>query len=242
MIEARPTDDGTYTLFDETSGECFHSHKGALTESEHVFINAGQIQQRLETARENHSTLRIIEMGLGTGLNYLLSARAAQAIGVKLEYHAVEINLLDCDTVASLQYHTLPGLVELSKEYQALMQPCQALPSGQHSLATSTGLLTLHLGDAMEIELPEDYFSLCYFDAFSPNTAPHLWRRSQLQKFYRALEPNGLWLSYCARGSVRRDLMDCGFSVEKLIGPPGKREMLRATKPHKALPRSKVLT
>lgn len=232
MPEPRLSNDGSYTLYDETTGECFHSHKGALTESEHVFIAAGQLQQRLQDAKANNTSLRIVEMGLGTGLNYLLSARAAQAAAVTLEYHALEIKMLDTDTLSSLQYDTIPGLAVLCAEYLSLMQACQDLPPGVHVLNTSTGCLHVHLGDAQEAQLPTDYFSLCYFDAFSPGSAPSLWQQSQLQKFYASLQVDGAWLSYCAQGAVRRDLIACGFAVERLPGPPGKREMLRATRRH----------
>lgn len=231
MNNIRRTGDGSYTLFDVTSGECFHSHKGALAESEHVFLNASELQQRLQIAQANGGSVRIIEMGLGTGLNYLLSARAAQAAGVPLEYHALETNLLGTSVLASLNYRNIPGLDELSAEYIALMEGQQALPDGIHHYNTCTGSLYLHVGDALHSDLPSEYFTLCFFDAFSPNSAPALWQQPQLQKFYNALQHGGTWVSYCVRGSVRRDLIRCGFAVEKLPGPPGKREMLRATRP-----------
>lgn len=228
--EVRHTGDGSNTLFDAASGECFHSHKGALAESLHVFVVGGQLRERLQLAQQQNKPLTLLEMGLGTGLNYLLSARVATELGAKLDYHALEINLLGRETLEGLAFETIPGLESIWSEYLELMDQCQSLQPGTHQLSTSAGSLTLHLGDATQKDLPEQYFSLCYFDAFSPGSAPELWQPDQLRRFHQTLEIGGAWVTYCARGAVRRDLVTCGFEVERLIGPPGKREMLRATR------------
>ena len=228
--EVRHTGDGSNTLFDTASGECFHSHKGALAESQHVFIVGGELRTKLQQAQQQNKPLTILEMGLGTGLNYLLSVQAATEIGAKLDYHALEINLLGREALEGLRFETIPGLGCIWTEYLALMDQCLSLPTGIHRLSTSTGSLTLRLGDAAQTELPDQYFSLCYFDAFSPQSAPELWQPEQLRRFHQTLNIGGTWVTYCARGAVRRDLVTCGFEVERLIGPPGKREMLRATR------------
>ncbi len=231
MAERRQTADGSYTLYDEISGECFHSHKGALTESEHVFLGAGQLADKLQLAAQQNRPLHLLEMGLGTGLNYLLSARAARAAGTVLHYHALESVLLAHESLKALHYQDLDDMSTVAEEYFRLIQHWQSLPPGIHTQHTCSGTLTLHLGDARECILPQGYFDLCYFDAFSPATAPELWHIDELEKYYNRLRPGACWVSYCAQGAVRRSLQNCGFQVERLPGPPGKREMLRATRP-----------
>lgn len=227
----RRSEDGSNTLYDAASGECYHSHKGALTESQHVFVDAGQLHARLRQARDAGAPLSVLEMGFGTGLNYLLSARAALECGAALDYHALELNPLPGAALEQLGYAELLDCAALVVSIQMLLQRARRDGHGAHAIDTPAGRLTLHHGDALSTPLPAQQFSLCYFDAFSPGSAPALWRREQLAKFYAALRPGGQWLSYCARGAVRRDLQACGFAVERLPGPPGKREMLRATRP-----------
>jgi tRNA U34 5-methylaminomethyl-2-thiouridine-forming methyltransferase MnmC len=82
-----------------------------------------------------------------------------------------------------------------------------------------------------DVELKGDEFDIVYFDAFAPNKQPEMWEQQVLEKMYRALKPNGLFLTYCAKGQVKRDLRAIGFEVETLDGPPGKKEMIRAVKP-----------
>ncbi len=230
MAEARLTGDGSYTLFHPQSGECFHSHKGALTESEYVFIWASKLDERLAQAKAQEQALTVLEMGLGTGLNYLLTARAALAAGVPLEYHALEIALLQPAALELLHYELIPDLAPLLIEFSAQLACWQGLSPGLHRTDTQAGSLKLYLGDAREVVLPERYFELCYFDAFSPASAPELWQQAQLQRYFDCLRPGGSWVSYCAQGAVRRSLLACDFDVDRLLGPPGKREMLRANR------------
>ncbi len=232
MIEAQLTGDGSYTLYDADSDECYHSHKGALTESEFVFVAASGLRKRLLEAKSEGHALVIIEMGLGTGLNYLLSARLAYQLGVELQYHALENNLLKRSSIEHLKFNEIPGMSDVYKDYLKLDIHAQQLPQGHHGFSTITGQLHLHHGDALQCALPVDHFELCFYDAFSPKTVPALWQRAQLQKFYDCLKPGGSWVSYCASGAVRRNLVNCGFLVDRLPGPPGKREMLRANKPN----------
>ncbi|MGB0866182.1 MAG: tRNA (5-methylaminomethyl-2-thiouridine)(34)-methyltransferase MnmD [Granulosicoccaceae bacterium] len=226
----RQTDDGSNTLFDADSGECFHSHKGALTESLHVFIEAGDLRHKMQQAVDAQRDLNVVEMGLGTGLNYLLSAQLALETGCQLHYHALELTPVAADTLVQLDYAALLNQPQLLQEFSDIVEQCQRRDQGCHRWDTRAGSLTIELGDALRTGLPDQSFDLCYFDAFSPTSAPEMWQREQLQKFHDALQIGGVWVSYCARGAVRRDLIACGFAVERLPGPPGKREMLRATR------------
>jgi len=233
--ETRITGDGSYTLFDPDSDQCFHSHHGALAEAEHVFIQASRLSEKLLEAKSAGEPLKIIEMGLGTGLNFLLSAREAERHGAEIEYHALELNLLPPATLQELHYSAIDGLSALAPEYIRLISTLDntlsnTAAASTYQLRTSVGNLHIHHGDALSVELPDSYFNLCYFDAFSPISAPTLWNIDQLKRFHDTLAIGGSWLSYCARGAVRRDLESCGFAVDRLPGPPRKREMLRATR------------
>ena len=73
-------------------------------------------------------------------------------------------------------------------------------------------------------------FHLIYFDAFAPNAQPELWAKEIFEKMYSLLQPNGILVTYCSKGDVRRAMQAAGFKVEKLPGPKGKREMIRAIK------------
>ena len=75
-----------------------------------------------------------------------------------------------------------------------------------------------------------DCFNLVYFDAFGAEHQPELWTVTVFKKMYDALKINGILVTYSAKGSVRRAMQEVGFTVERLKGPPGKREMLRAVK------------
>lgn len=51
-----------------------------------------------------------------------------------------------------------------------------------------------------------------------------------INNLYHNLKKGGILVTYCAKGEFKRNLESCGFTVETLPGPPGKREMVRAVK------------
>jgi tRNA U34 5-methylaminomethyl-2-thiouridine-forming methyltransferase MnmC len=215
------TDDGSATLHSEVFGETYHSRRGARTESEHVFLRNG-LYAWLEKHPEYGSPC-ILEAGFGTGLNALLTLLAADQLGIEIEYTGYEAYPLDLQTAAGLDY---PALLGASADDFMAMHRCA---EGQaHRLAP----FFLFEKRCARFELLDEAerYDVVYFDAFAPGTQPELWSPDALGRMFRALRPGGVWVSYCAKGEVRRTLQSVGFRAERLPGPPGKREMLRGWK------------
>ncbi len=213
------TDDGSRTLYSERYGESFHSHKGALTESKHVFLQGTGVVARLE---RRHPT-NLLEVGFGTGLNFFLTADIALKHGTELRYVALERDLLSAEAFASLGYGAHLERPEVLEHFLVWRRS----ETGQFKFEGVS--LELLLGEATRQPFPENYFHAVYQDAFSPATNPELWSEVFLDRLHKALTRDGVLSTYCVKGAVRRRMQALGFEVEKRAGPPGgKREMLVA--------------
>ena len=212
-MEIRKTDDGSFTLWSEQYKETYHSTFGAATESTHVFIEAG-----LKQWTEN--TVSIFEMGFGTGLNALLTYKETLGKSLRVHYHAVELFPVSLDIIKKIE--TAPYLTDTFLRMHEAEWNKEIQISEQFTLKK----ISSNLNEWQ----PEAVYNLVYFDAFSPETQPELWTLQVFEKMYKMLSPNGILTTYCAKGSVRRNMIAAGFKVERLPGPPGKREILRAVK------------
>lgn len=213
------TGDGTHTLKLRRADEHYHSTHGALQESQHVFIlNGAALFQQ-----EEH--LRILEVGFGTGANALLTALWAEQVGMAVQYVGLEKYPLDGEIIRSLNYGQKLG--------DRAQDTFSALHDSSWDLKQAiTAFFELEKRKAdVNTLIEEALFHLIYYDAFGPRTQPEMWVPEVFGRMLRALLPGGKLVTYCAKGQVRRDLQAVGFEVERLPGPPGKREMLRATKP-----------
>lgn len=225
MTETTPqlalTEDGSPTLFAPTVGEHYHSTHGALQESLHIFIRLG-LRHRCEAGVKPERPLRLFEVGLGTGLNTLLTATEAERLSVPIHYYSVERYPLTPEVYGQLAFAGLDT---------SLLQAIHTAPWGED--VPLTPYFTLHKlqGDLTELRLPHT-LDLIYFDAFSPESQPELWEEGIFQSLFDATEAGAVLTTYCAKGVVRRRLQAVGFFVERLPGPPGKREVLRATHLH----------
>ena len=217
-MKLEQTADGSYTLYVPELDEHYHSVKGALTESQHIFIDMGL----------KHSTVplpRILEIGLGTGLNCFLTLLTAEETERHIHYTGIERYPLDMETISKLDY---PNLIHKGHEtdYFAIHQ------TPWEKDVELSPWFTLHKleGDFTCYTFDKGY-DIIYFDAFAPEKQPEMWEQSLFDKLYHALNEGGILTTYCAKGVVRRMLQTAGFKVERLPGPPGgKREILRATK------------
>lgn len=214
------TQDGSHSIYSRQFGVTYHSKYGAIQESRHVFIEAGLFYKVL-TQKE----IAVLEIGLGTGLNALLTYIESQRRQLQIRYEAVEAFPL---TPAQARQLNHPALLEGGAFREQFLAIHEA-PWGKRTTLASSFELTKRLGHFEEIEFPPE-FDVVYFDAFAPNAQPELWELSTLRKAYEALVPGGVFVTYCAKGAVKRRLKTLGFEVEKLQGPPGKREMTRAIK------------
>ncbi len=218
-IVIEETADGSPTLYREDIDEHYHSVKGALAESRHVYLDLGW-----RKAAENSSPVRVFEVGFGSGLNAAITAAAAVESKIATEYYAVELYPLPQDTIKLIS----KGIdKEYSEEFEGVNQVPWEIATEINPYFT---LLKLE-ADLLALKLPSDIDAV-YFDAFAPEKQPEMWDEMIFRKLYEAMSPGGVLTTYCAKGSIRRMLQQIGFLTERLPGPPGgKREILRATKP-----------
>lgn len=217
-LNLEKTDDGSYTLYVPHLDEHYHSVKGALTESRHIFVDMGL----------RHSDVtepRILEIGLGTGLNCFLTFLAAEETDKKIHYTGIERYPLNEETLRKLDYPTIINQGH-ETDYYAIHQA----PWGRD--VELSPRFTLHKIEGDFTSYPFDgKYDIIYFDAFAPEKQPEMWEQSLFDMLYNVLNEGGILTTYCAKGVVRRMLQSAGFTVERLPGPPGgKREILRATR------------
>ena len=218
-IEIIVTGDGSHTLRNTTLQETYHSIHGAIQESNHVFIQHGLFEYE---TRNPGKPLRILEVGFGTGLNALLTLDYTLKHDVSIYYESWEKFPLDEKIISQLNYRGFSGD---KKTFEIIHQ------ADWNQAMTILPGFTLHKRQQDILCDPvEGNFDLIYYDAFAPTKQPELWTMDALQKITAALTPGGFWVTYCAKGQMKRDLVALGLKVESLPGPPGKKEMTRATK------------
>jgi len=212
------TEDGSTTLFIPELNEHYHSIHGAVQESMHIFIREGYEQIRNFPAC-------IFEAGFGTGLNAFLTFLVSEKEGRSIHYSAIEKYPLEDHLVRLLNYpeKTDPAKAEV---FQAIHNA----PWGQDIRISEHFTLHKIKGDLREVQLLDTTYDLVYFDAFGPAVQPELWTEEIFRMIYRSMKEDSFLVTYSVKGSVTRALKAAGFSLEKLPGPPGKREMTRATK------------
>lgn len=212
------TADGSHTLFVPSLDEHYHSVNGAIQESRHVFIEAGWKQVCKEL-------VQLLEIGFGTGLNAFLTLLEAEASGKKVTYYTVERYPLEEELTGLLNY---PDVLAPGRDswFRALHLAPWDTP------VPVTPCFTLHkiAGDSNACPLPSG-LDLIYFDAFAPDKQPGIWNPEIFARLYRHTAAGGILTTYCAKGAVRRMMQAAGYVVERIPGPAGKREMLRARKP-----------
>ncbi len=221
------TADGSHSLYVKDLDEHYHSIHGAIQEAQHVFIKTG-IQYLVS---QNYSTISILEIGFGTGLNALLSFLEAEKLNVKLDYTSLEAFPLDTMIVSQLNYVKLISKIENkneSKLEKAFLDIHKAEWEKKIELSNNFSLQKIK-NTLQEITFSSS-FDLIFFDAFGPRVQPDMWTEELFSKIYVATNPKGCLVTYCAKGEVKRTLKKVGFIVETLPGPPRKREMVRATK------------
>ena len=217
------TKDGSHSVAIPEMQVSYHSVHGAIQESLHVFIEAG-----LRYWRQQHSDAQqctIFEMGLGTGLNALLTVREAAALQQKIIYETVEAFPLEMAITQQLNYCDALYRPDLAPAFELL----------HHSEWNKVIAITHHfsfkkVNTSLINFSTAQLFNVIYYDAFAPNAQPELWTEPIFRQLLHMLAPGGILVTYCCKGDVRRALLAAGFSVEKIPGPPGKREMIRAVK------------
>ena len=210
--------DGSHTIKVPALKEHYHSQKGAINESKHVFIKMGLEGLKIK------DELNVLEVGFGTGLNALLTA--LNHIDCELNYVALEPYPLDASVLNQLNYADELNVTQASDIYQAMH-----FGAWNTWIDLSSNMRLLKRQDRIEEYGGSEKFDLVYYDAFAPHAQSELWEPKIWQMLFNQMNSGGVLVTYCAKGQVRRNMQAAGFNVERLPGPPGKREMLRATKP-----------
>ncbi len=216
-----PTADGSNTLFNEEIGEHYHSAHGALRESKHVFIEAG-LKHGL--AQFGQREIDVLEVGFGTGLNFILSLDYCAQNDTKLNFTSIEAFPLTLNVIESTGYHQFvePETWEnFAAAYKsALSEPTPVNLKCELEICHTT---LQNFGTSKK-------FDVVYYDAFSVRHQPELWTDEIIAKVCKCLKPGGIFVTYAITGNLKRAVKACRFTIEKLPGAPGKREMLRARK------------
>jgi tRNA U34 5-methylaminomethyl-2-thiouridine-forming methyltransferase MnmC len=211
------TSDGSHTIWVPDLNEHYHSIHGAVQESEFIFINNG-----FNFSKAN--PVSIFEVGFGTGLNALLTAVRSISIDREVNYTSIEKYPLANDIISSLNHHQFAG-IDGSKIWKLI----QAAPWNVNTQICRNFNLTKIQGDITDESLNGQY-DIIYFDAFGPDKQPEMWQKEIFEKISAITIPGGVFVTYSAKGEVKRNLKSCGFDVTLIPGPPGKRQMIRAVK------------
>ncbi|WP_426429653.1 tRNA (5-methylaminomethyl-2-thiouridine)(34)-methyltransferase MnmD [Winogradskyella sp. HB-48] len=232
------TSDGSKTIQIEDWNEQYHSIHGAIQEANHVFIKHGllfcledcQTERRslseVEVSRSEKGSqpISILEIGFGTGLNAFLTFLKAEELQQPINYVGVEAYPVKTEEIQQLNYVEL-----ISEQHKAEFENMHSIPWEEGR--NITPIFTLEKQEKFFKDITDkNRFDIIYFDAFGARVQPELWTEDIFKIMYKALKDNGVLVTYSAKGSVRRAMQAVGFIVERLPGPPGKREMLRATK------------
>ncbi len=212
------TSDGSKTIHLPEWNEQYHSKHGAIQEAQHVFIKNG-----LDLFREDKVSL--LEIGFGTGLNAFITFLEAEKRSLDIEYVGVEAYPVALDEVKELNYVELLD-AQNKADYFGKMHACL----WEKRTEISENFYLLKREQFFKDIKDEAAYNLIYFDAFGARVQPELWSEEIFDAMFKALKPKGVLVTYSAKGSVRRAMQSVGFIVERLPGPPGKREMLRAIK------------
>lgn len=209
--EIQLTADGSPTLYLPEIDEHYHSVKGAVTESRHVYVECG-LRHRAAAAKPG-DTVRVLEIGYGTGLNASLTAETGYTC---VHYIALELHPLPAYSVPDYGIDIMPRLNGADWDLPVMITPRFILEKRKADFLTSP--------------LPESV-DVVYFDAFAPEKQPEMWSEDALRRVVGVMNRGAVLTTYCAKGTIRRLLQSLGLTVERLPGPPGgKREILRATK------------
>lgn len=218
VANIRTTADGSPTLYVPELDEHYHSVHGAISESKHVFIGKGLTEA---IARFGH-TLNLLEIGFGTGLNAWLTLVETADTSLHIRYSAIDNYPLDSTITEALQYP------ELLHRPRTGFDAMHRAPWGEAIAITPRFSLHKLLTDWTRCPpLPGPPYHLVYYDAFGPNKQADMWTEVMFSHVFQHMEPGGILVTYTAKGTVRRAMQAAGFTVEKLQGPPGKREMVR---------------
>ena len=216
------TKDGSNTIHLPEWNENYHSHHGAIQEAMHVFIGAGLNYLK----SKDRKSISVLEIGFGTGLNAVLSLDFALKNELLVRYTGIEAYPISEFEHQLLKYEEQYDQLGINSKYQMIFDAqWEKTVQIDDNYSLTKKEVSIH-----GCQVHDESFDCVFFDAFGPRVQPEMWTKEVFELLYKALKKEGVLVTYCAKGDVRRTLISVGFEVEKLPGPPGKREMLRAVK------------
>ncbi|WP_066220754.1 tRNA (5-methylaminomethyl-2-thiouridine)(34)-methyltransferase MnmD [Formosa haliotis] len=218
------TADGSSTIYLPDLDETYHSRHGAIQEAMHVFIKEG-LHFTIST-QPNLKEISILEIGFGTGLNAFLTCLEIEGLDCKIDYTGVEAYPITSQDLQHINYAN--AIASGSKDM--IFKALHDCPWEEKNTISSRFSLLKQQKSFTDIA-DKGLYNLIYFDAFGPRVQPELWSEAVFKIMFNALKENGTLVTYSAQGNARRAMQAAGFVVERIPGPPGKREMLRARKP-----------
>ena len=226
-LQIVPTADGSNTIYNSEVGENYHSRNGALQESRHVFLNAGlkffiEAKNKVFPNGGDLEGVSILEVGFGTGLNFLLSADYCHTEHININYTGIEAYPLTPEMISKTSYdqYISPGLWKqfINNYPSSLQHPV--------TIDQECTLQTVHC--KLQDFTSEKKYDIIYFDAFAVAHQPEMWSDEAIGHTLQFLKPGGVFVTYAITGNLKRAMKRLGLKVEKAPGAPGKREMLRA--------------
>ena len=215
------TSDGSHSIYNDVIHETYHSVHGSINESNHVYINSGL---KYFLGQEKKKKVSVLEIGFGTGLNFLLLNNYIQKTEHKVYYHTIEPFPLPEEILKKLNHVTLLGK-KTKNIFKTIHQSDEKDIRIGENIIFKKSKVSLE-----EFRLKKKSFDIIFFDAFAPSKQPDIWSLQNLSKVYEAMKKNGVLVTYCSSSKFKRSLTDIGFDVEILSGPVGKKEMVRAKK------------
>lgn len=206
------TQDGTPTLYDESTGEHHHSLVGAYTEALYKFVN---ISQPVINACQNHN-LKVLDLPFGLGYNLIALIKFFEENNINKYISCTAIEL-DFKVLEKIKDY--PQEHELKKYFQ-LIENIDTINNHQLNSQKKNFSLNLHNDDLLTI-LPElsnqeaEEYNLIYYDPFSPRVAPTLWSKEYVLSHLSTLlnKDNGLFITYSASNKVRKALYELGLYI-----------------------------
>jgi tRNA U34 5-methylaminomethyl-2-thiouridine-forming methyltransferase MnmC len=220
------TSDGSTTIYLPDWNESYHSKHGAIQEAYHVFIKNGLYFSTTDIVGSplKEESISILEIGFGTGLNSFITFLESEKLGQKIDYVGIEAYPVLLEEALQMNYAQ-----EISPANDSVFQQMHECSWEQKNLISANFTLTKQKKLFQELK-DQSVYDLIYFDAFGFRVQPELWSEALFQNMYTALKSKGVLVTYACRTSIKNAMLSAGFSVEKLPGAPGKREMLRASK------------
>lgn len=217
MTNIIKTNDGSNTLFSGKFKEHYHSTYGARNESTHVFIETGLNYCQLKS-------IKIFEVGFGTGLNTILTYIESIKRNLRVEYTAIELFPIDLEIINQLNYTEF--LSADQKTVYSKLHNCK----WNENVKISSNFTFRKINSDFNNYIFSNKYDIIYFDAFAPDKQPEMWSAKNFAKIYEALNKQGILTTYSSKGMVKNNLRSAGFKVSRLNGPTGKRHIIRAEK------------